>query len=152
MTRNPVEAILGLVVLIFTGVFLFFASSHVDVGHVEGYPLQALFTKTGGLEIGADIRINGIKVGSVTKIKLDPETYMAAVELTIKDDIRLPKDTQAIIADSGIMGNKYIRLEPGKSKDMLTAGDRFAQTKDYRSLEDNVSEFIFLSTKDDVQK
>ena len=152
MTRNPVEAILGVVVLVFTGVFLFFVSSHVDVGHVEGYPLKALFTKTGGLEMGADIRINGIKVGSVTKIELDPQTYMAAVELTIKDHILLPKDTQAVIADSGIMGDKYIRLEPGKSKEMLSSGDYFSQTKDYRSLEDNVSEFIFLSTKDDVKK
>lgn len=153
MTKNPVEAILGVLVLIFAGVFLFFASSHVDVRKAEGYPIEATFAKVGGLEMGADIRINGIKVGSVTKIELDPQTYMANVEFTIKESVKLPVDTQAVIADSGLMGDKYVRLEPGKSKEFIAfKNGKIVKTKDYKSLEDNVSEFIFLSTKDDAKK
>ena len=150
MTRNPVEAVLGFGVLAFACIFLFFAASHVDVRTVEGYHLRASFSIVGGLEMGADVRINGIKVGSVTKIDLNTKTYMADIELTIKEAVKLPKDTVASIVDSGIMGDKYVRLEPGKSTDELRAKDVLANTKSYKSLEDNVREFIFLSTKDDA--
>ena len=61
--------------------------------------------------------------------------------------MRLPIDTEATIADVGIMGDKYVRLEPGKAQAVLQVGDKLAQTKSYKSLEDSVSEFIFLSTK-----
>ena len=152
MSRNPVETILGICVLLFACVFLFFASTRVNVKAVDGYPLQATFTKVGGLEMGADVRINGIKVGSVTKIELDRNTYQALVEMTIKHDIRLPVDTLASVADAGIMGDKYIRLEPGKSLEKLQSNTRITKTKPYKSLEDNVREFIFLSTQDDAQK
>ena len=145
MTRNPVEAVLGFGVLAFACIFLF-----VDVRTVEGYPLRASFSKVGGLEMGADVRINGIKVGSVTKIDLNTKTHMADIELTIKEAIKLPKDTVASIVDSGIMGDKYVRLEPGKAAEALAAKDVLTNTKSYRSLEDNVREFIFLSTKDDA--
>ncbi len=152
MSRNPVEAVLGFGVLVFAVLFLFFAAGHVDVGSVKGYALQATFAKIGGLEMGADVRINGIKVGSVTKIELDKDTYQALIEMTIKDEIRLPIDTLAMVADSGIMGDKYVRLEPGKSLEKLQKNGRLTKTKSYKSLEDNVREFIFLSTQDDVKK
>ena len=87
----------------------------------------------------------------VTKIDLDPETYMAMIEMTIKDNVRLPKDTKAAVVDSGIMGDKYIRLEPGKDSQKLKPYDYLKNTTPYKSLEDNVREFIFLSTKDDVK-
>ena len=151
MKKNPIEAVLGVGVLVFSFLFLFLAAGHVNVRPVDGYKLEASFTKIGGLEMGADVRINGIKVGSVTKIDLDPETYMAMLELTIKDNIRLPKDTKAAVVDSGIMGDKYIRLEPGKDSQKLKPYDYLKNTVPYKSLEDNVREFIFLSTKDDVK-
>ncbi len=149
MKKNPVEAILGFLVLTFAIVFLFFASSRVDVQKIAGYPVFASFQKAGGLEMGADVRINGIKVGSVTKIELNTETFMAQVEMNIKEEIKLPVDTTAVIADAGLMGDKYIRLDAGKAVDKIKRGGSIQKTKDYKSLEDSVSEFIFLSTKDD---
>ena len=151
MKKNPIEAVFGFAVLVFAGLFLFFVAGHVDVKPVDGYKLHASFTKIGGLEMGADVRINGIKVGSVTKIELQPETYMAEIELTIKDEVRLPIDTTASVVDSGIMGDKYVRLDVGKEGKKILPGARLQKTKPYRSLEDNVREFIFLSTKDDVK-
>ena len=151
MKKNPVEAVLGVGVLVFAVLFLFFAAGHVNVRPVDGYKLKAAFTKIGGLEMGADVRINGIKVGSVTKIELEPDTYMALVELTIKDNVLLPKDTKSSVADSGIMGDKYIRLEPGKEAQKLEENEYLIKTNPYKSLEDNVREFIFLSTKDDAK-
>ncbi len=147
MKKNPIETILGIGVLVFAGVFLFYASSRIDVKKVNGYQIYANFLKTGGLAVGSDVRIAGIKVGSVGSATLNQDTYTADVMLNINQDVRLPIDTIATIADSGITGGKYVRLDPGKSQAVLQPGDSLTETKNYKSLEDNVSEFIFLSTK-----
>lgn len=147
MKKNPVETILGFFVLIFAGVFLFFAASKVDTKAIKGYNLTANFMKVGGLEVGSDVRISGIKVGSVLSTKLNQETYTADVVLSIDETIKLPEDTIAAIADVGMMGGKYVRLEPGKSHELLKNGGRITNTQNYKSLEDSISEFIFLSTK-----
>ncbi len=147
MKKNPIETILGFLVLILACLFLFFACSRIDTKSISGYTVVANFSKVGGLGAGADVRIAGLKVGSVLKTELDQDDYTVNVYLSIDSQVRLPIDTLAAIADSGIMGDKYVRLEPGKAKAVLNEGDKLAQTKSYKSLEDSVSEFIFLSTK-----
>ena len=147
MKKNPIETILGFVVLILACLFLFFAFTRIDTKDVAGYTIVANFSKIGGLGSGADVRIAGLKVGSVLKTTLNQEDYTVDVALNINSNVRLPLDTVAAIADSGIMGDKYIRLEPGKAHATLNDGDKILQTKSYKSLEDSVSEFIFLSTK-----
>ncbi len=147
MKRNPIETILGFFVLIFTGVFLFFAASRVDTKKIEGYTVTANFMKIGGLEVGSDVRISGIKVGSVLATTLNQETYTADVKLGIDNRVKLPIDTIAAIADVGVMGGKYVRLEPGKSQTLLKNGEQITETRNYKSLEESISEFIFLSTK-----
>ena len=147
MKKNPVETILGFCVLIFAGVFLFFAASKIDTKQIKGYNVTANFMKIGGLEVGSDVRISGIKVGSVLSTVLNQETYTADVILSIDNSIKLPADTIAAIADVGVMGGKYVRLEPGKSHDVLKNNGRIENTKNYKSLEDSISEFIFLSTQ-----
>lgn len=147
MKKNPVETILGFFVLIFAGVFLFTAVSKIDTKKIDGYTISANFLKVGGLEAGSDVRISGIKVGTVLETRLNKNDYTADVILNIDSSIKLPIDTVASIADVGIMGDKYVRLEPGKSQAVLKPGDKLNQTKNYKSLEDNVSEFIFLSMK-----
>lgn len=147
MKKNPIETILGFLVLIFACLFLFFAFSRIDTKQIEGYTIVANFSKVGGLGAGADVRIAGLKIGSVLKTELNQEDYTVDVTLNIDSNVHLPIDTVAAIADSGIMGDKYVRLEPGKAQAVLEAGAKMAQTKSYKSLEDSVSEFIFLSTK-----
>ena len=147
MKKNPIETILGFLVLIFACFFLFFAFSRIDTADISGYTVIANFSKIGGLNAGADVRIAGLKVGSVVKTELNQDDYTVDVYLNIMSNVRLPIDTVAAIADSGIMGDKYVRLEAGKAKALLKADDKISQTKSYKSLEDSVSEFIFLSTK-----
>ena len=103
--------------------------------------------KVGGLEVGSDVRISGIKVGSVISTVLNQETYTADVKLSIDNNVKLPIDTVAAIADVGVMGGKYVRFEPGKSQAFLKNNDTIMNTRNYKSLEDSISEFIFLSTK-----
>ncbi len=146
MRANMVETVMGAVVLLVAGVFVFFAYNTAQVRAVSGYTVDAAFFKVGGLTPGADVRISGIKVGTVTDRRLDPRTYDAVVTMTVDSRVRLPADTVASIGSEGILGGKYIRLEPGRAGEMIADGGRIANTRDYRSLEDQVGEIIFLAT------
>lgn len=148
MGRNPLETIMGAVVLIVAGLFLTFAYRTADLGEVRGYPVSATFTKVGGLSTGADVRISGIKVGTVSGQRLDPETFQAVVTMSILPSVRLPVDTVASVAADGLLGGKFVKLEPGRATDVVADGGAITRTRDYQSVEDLVGEIIFLATQD----
>ena len=146
MRRNAIETVMGAVVLLVAGVFVFFAYDMAQVKAVEGYEVTALFYKIGGLNEGSDVRISGIKVGTVIDHNLDSESYDARVRMSITREVKLPVDTVASIASEGLLGGKYVRLEPGTDKSYINDGGTITKTKDFRSLEDQVGEIIFLAT------
>ena len=146
MRRNAVETILGAVVLLVAGMFVYFTYNTAQVKAIDGYNINASFFKIGGLTTGSDVRINGIKVGTVTNARLDPETFDAVIEMSIKPDIKLPTDTIAAIGSEGIVGGKYVRITPGSAKETISDNGSISETKDFRSLEDQVGEIIFLAT------
>ena len=146
MRRNMVETVLGAIVLIVAAAFLVFALRTGEVGAVDGYKLNAVFFKAGGLETGSDVRISGVKVGTVTGRTLNAETFEAVVEFTVRSDIRLLVDTAAVITNDGLLGGKYLRLVPGKDKTVLEPGGDLLNAQDFKTLEDQVSEIIFLAT------
>lgn len=146
MLKKPVETIMGLVVLTIAILFLAFAYNVSDLRVVKGYNLSAEFMKVGGLSTGSDVRINGIKVGTVTGQSLNNEDYTVKVTFSISSDVKLPKDSTVAIVSDGLMGNKFVKIEPGNSKEFLNDGDSFAKTKDYKTLEDMVGEIIFMVT------
>ncbi len=146
MARNAIETILGAVVLLVAGMFVFFAYNTAQIKSVSGYNVSASFFKVGGLTTGSDVRISGIKVGSVTSREINQETYDAVINMSIARDIKLPDDTEASIASEGILGGMYVRLVPGQGTTMIASGGAIAKTKDFRSLEDQVGEIIFLAT------
>lgn len=149
MGRNAIETVLGAVVLLVAGMFVFFAYNTAQVKAVRGYDVTASFFKVGGLSTGSDVRINGIKVGTVVDRRLDPETYDAVVRMSIESDVKIPSDTVAAIGSEGILGGLYVRLIPGTEKEYVAAGGTIAKTRDFRSLEDQVGEIIFLATGGD---
>src|SRR6202012_2553964 len=108
-----VETIMGAVVLAVAGIFLAFALSQSDLGVVKGYSLTASFATVGGLSVGSDVRINGIKVGTVTGQTIDQNSFNAVVKMSIDPKIQLPKDTSASVASDGLLGSKFLKLEPG---------------------------------------
>ena len=149
MNRNPVETILGAVVLIAAAMFVFFAYGTADVKKIKGYEITASFSKIGGLPTGADVRINGIKVGTVVGQKLDPVSFSAVLTLSIGAEIKLPQDSQASIGSDGLLGDTYVKIEPGANKTAyLEAGGALTKTKDQKALEELVGEIIFLATED----
>jgi phospholipid/cholesterol/gamma-HCH transport system substrate-binding protein len=144
--RNVVETVLGAVVLIVAALFVYLFYQSTQIRTVEGYRLTATFASIGGLNKGSDVRISGIKVGTVVDQSLDPKTYNAVVTLSVATHVKLPVDTVAAIANEGILGGKYVRLEPGRERETLPPGGAIKRSKDYRSLEDQVGEIIFLAT------
>ena len=108
MNKKPVETIMGIVVILVAAFFLYFAYQVSDLQVVKGYDINARFLKVGGLNVGSDVRINGIKVGTVIAQNLDPEDYVADVKLSISSNIQLPKDSVVSIVSDGLVGNKFI--------------------------------------------
>ncbi len=147
MGKNIVETVMGGVVLLVAAGFLFVALNQAQVKSVDGYEVEAAFLKIGGLQKGSDVRMNGIKIGTVQDSRLDGETYDAVISMTIRQDLKLPVDTVASIVSGGLIGGKYVRLEPGADREnFVEAGGRLERTKDFKSLEDQVGEIIFLAT------
>jgi len=152
MNKRPVETIMGIVVIVIAALFMFFAYRVSDLQVVKGYTVSAHFLKVGGLTIGSDVRINGIKVGTVVSQKLNPEDYVAEIKMSLSPDLKLPKDSTAVIAGAGLMGDKFIKIEPGKDTEVLADGDELTHTKDFKTLEDMVGEIIFMVTDNGDKK
>lgn len=146
MHRNIFETVMGGVVLLVAALFLWVAYTMAEVNVVSGYKVSATFSQLGGLPIGSDVQVSGVKVGSVADRRLDPVNFEAVITMGIENDVMLPEDTVAMIASEGVLGGKFVRLDPGKSKTMIPPGGKIEQTRPYRSLEDQVGEIIFLAT------
>ena len=99
--------------LVVAVIFIVFAYARSDVATVSGYEVTARFTAVDGLRVGDDVRISGIKVGSIIGADLDPEMFDAVLRLSIDPSFELPEDTDAAVSTEGLLGGKYVALEPG---------------------------------------
>lgn len=146
MSGSIVETIIGAVVIAVAGFFLTYAYTSTGNRGLGGYALVAKFDKVDGLSIGGDVRMSGIKVGTVTGQSLDPESYRAVVNFTVDSNIKIPDDSAAKIASLGLLGGNYLALEPGGSDNMLKAGEEMRYTQGAVSLLDLIGQAIFSST------
>ena len=122
MKHNIVETVIGAVVLAVAAVFVVFAYTSSGVRAVSGYEVVARFERVDGVAVGSDVRIGGIKVGSIARMELDPKTYLAVVRLSIEPSVKLPADTVASISSTGLLGDKFLQLVPGGDEKMLPPG------------------------------
>jgi phospholipid/cholesterol/gamma-HCH transport system substrate-binding protein len=143
MRGNVIEAVMGAVVLIVAALFLFFAYSTSQVRAVQGYEVSAQFERVDGIRDGGDVRIAGVKVGSITSERLDPKTFLATVKMNIDPAYKLPDDTVAEIISSSLLGDKYLALVPGGSDKMIPPGGRIKFTQAPVSLENLIGQMIF---------
>ncbi|MBW0159100.1 outer membrane lipid asymmetry maintenance protein MlaD [Sedimentimonas flavescens] len=128
MSENRVEVFAGAVVLAVAVGFMVWAGR--DSGPSSGtYPLHASFRSVEGIVVGTDVRMAGVKVGSVTEIKLDPQTFFADTTLALRDDIQLPDDSAALVSSEGLMGGSFVELVPGGSLETLAEGDEILDTQ-----------------------
>src|SRR5215470_12364412 len=142
MHRNVIETIMGAVVLIVAVVFLVFAYTSSSSGTVSGYVVTARFNNISGINPGTDVRLSGIKVGSVVDTTLDTNDYTALVSLSIKDTVKLPTDTALRVWSDGLLSPNYLDLLPGAEDKMLKEGDRITIAQDPVNLLDLITKLI----------
>lgn len=144
--RNPAELLAGAVVLLVAAGFLGYAVANTGTGGASGYVLHAAFDHIDGLATGADVRLAGVKVGTVLNAAIDPKTYLADLAFSVRGDVKLPTDTSAEITSDGLLGGKYLALAPGGTEKMLPAGGTITVTQGSVSLEQLLGKFIFSVT------
>ena len=143
MQRNAIEPVLGALVLVAAGAFLYFAHEKAGQRSFEGYPLTAQFSAVDGLQQGSDVRIGGVKVGQVTSIAIDPKTYLAMVTLSVDPKVQIPSDSVASVSTEGLLGGKFLGLLPGGADDMLKPGARITHTEASVSFESLLGQVIY---------
>jgi len=144
MGRHGVaETLAGAVVLVVAAVFLAYAVLHSGRSVASGYTLQASFDHIDGLNVGGDVRIAGVKVGTILSETLDPKTYLATVRMSIDPAYKLPDDTVAEIVSAGLLGDRYMALVPGGSEQMIAPGGQIKYTQAPVSLENLIGQMIF---------
>jgi phospholipid/cholesterol/gamma-HCH transport system substrate-binding protein len=143
MASQATETLIGAIVLAVAGAFLFYAANTADMSlGGAGYPLEASFRQADGLAVGSDVRLSGIKIGSITSLGLNPDNYFATVTMAIEQGIKLPEDSVAKIASEGLLGGNFIAVDPGGSDFMLEPGAAFEYTQGSVNLIDLVSKAI----------
>ena len=143
MASHATETLIGAIVLAAAGGFLVYAANTADVSlGGAGYPLNAQFRQAEGLAVGGDVRLSGIKIGSITGLGLNRDNYFATVSMAIDDDVKLPEDSIAKIASEGLLGGSFIAVDPGASDFMLEPGAAFEHTQGSVNLIDLVSKAI----------
>lgn len=149
-----VELASGIFLLLGIAALAWLATSATDYGQELGketYSVTARFQDVGDLRVRAPVKIGGVTVGMVESIELDPVSFEAVVTMNLARRFdEIPSDTGASILTSGMLGNRYVGLEPGGAPDMLTDGDELFITQSAIVLEQVVSKFLFnTGTKDE---
>lgn len=144
MRRNLIETLMGAVVLAVAGLFVVFAYNTANLGAGSGeYTLVAEFNRVGALKPGSDVRLSGIKVGTVQKQELDPQSFRARVTFGVDENLQLPIDTAASVSSEGLLGGNFLDLTPGGSDIMLEPGEQLEYTQDAVDLIQLLGKFIF---------
>ena len=147
MQQGVLETFIGFVVIIITTVFFLYAYNVSDAAKPSGgYVICANFENIEGLNVGSDVKLSGIKIGYVESITLENKTFFAKVDLRINQDIKIPEDSRVIVSTSGLIGNKYIRINPGASDETITAGEKFKFTQSALNIEDLIAKLMYSIT------
>lgn len=146
MSDKLLETLTGAAVLALAVIFCLYAYINGGQSTPEGYRLVAKFDRVDGLKRGSEVRIGGIKVGTVTDQSLDPETFLAVVTFHVAGEVKLPKDSSAQITASGLLGDMYVSIQPGADDEVLVSGDEVTHTQGAVDLVSLIGRMIFSQT------
>lgn len=141
--RNLTELLAGAVVLLVAAGFLGYAVAHTGRTTISGSTLHAKFERIDGLAVGSDVRLAGVKIGTISAASIDPKTYQAVVTFSVLSSLKLPTDTSAEITSDGLLGGKFLAIVPGGEDKMLADGGEITITQSAVSLEQLLGKFIF---------
>lgn len=143
MTENRTELLAGGVVLAIAIAFLVYLFENTGgLRPTTGYPLTASFRSTQGVSVGTDVRLAGVKIGTVTEIVLNSDSFRADAILSIDEGVQLPDDSSVIIASEGLLGGNFVEIQPGGSPFNFEAGAEIDNTQGAISLIELLSKFV----------
>jgi phospholipid/cholesterol/gamma-HCH transport system substrate-binding protein len=120
--NNISETVIGAVVVAIAVLFIAFIYTRTGSGGLSGYEIQARLARVDGLGVGTDVRLAGIKIGTVSDLTLDPKTYLVTVHMNVRNDVKIPVDSSLMVTSSGLLGSSYISITPGGDDKMLASG------------------------------
>ncbi len=148
--QRLVELAVGLFILAAFGALLVLAFEVSGLNRLSGgdtYNVSATFNNIGGLRVRAPVKVGGVEIGSVESIRLNQDNYEATVTLALEGDKpHLPKDSSASILTEGLLGSKYISIQPGFDTEMLANNDTIDETHSAMILENLVGQFLYKTS------
>jgi len=148
LKEHVAEALVGLLVLLFAAWFAFYALERSSGIGVDRYTVTARFPNAAGIDVGSDVRVSGMKVGTVTSQTLDPVTWQAVLTFAVDSKLKLPADSSAAISSDGLLGGAHIALIPGGDPEPLMPGDEIIDTQGATDLMGLIGSFINRSGGD----
>ena len=149
MAENPTEVFAGAAVLAAALAFVFFATQSTGIsGNSSTYDLKASFRSVEGITLGSDVRLAGVKVGTITSLDLNPKTFFADATVAVKNDLILPDDSAILISSEGLLGGNFIELVPGGSETNLEPGAEIEDTQGSVSVISLLMKFVSGNSND----
>lgn len=142
-THTKTEVVVGGAVLAAAIAFGVFASQTTGLSErTDGYELSASFRSLEGVAVGTDVRLAGVKIGTVTGVDLNPESYRADTTFTVAERIQIPDDSAAVISSEGLLGGSFLEIMPGGSPFYFAPGDEISDTQGAVSLIQLLVKFV----------
>ncbi|WP_376871984.1 outer membrane lipid asymmetry maintenance protein MlaD [Albirhodobacter sp. R86504] len=142
MSENRAEILTGALVLAIAVGFLGWSMQGRGAGSGGSYELKASFRSVEGVTVGTDVRLAGVKVGTVTSLGLNPQTYFADATISVREGVVLPADSAALVSSEGLLGGNFIELQPGGSLENYAAGDEIEDTQGSVSVISMMMKFV----------
>ena len=148
MKSSALETLVGAVIIFLAIGFFSYAYKTAGLGGstAGGYRVSAEFDNIDGVAVGSDVRVAGIKIGTVTGQSLNPKSYQARVDMVLNPGIILAEDTSAKITSEGLLGSKFVALEPGGSEEKLAEGSVISYTQGAVDIWSLISQAMFSKT------
>ena len=152
MAENLTEVAAGAVVLAAAVGFAIYAGAASGLTRgSDTYPIHASFRAADGIAVGSDVRLAGVKVGTVTDLQLNPQTFFADSTIALRKDIVLPDDSAIVISAEGLLGGNFVEIRPGGSPDNLAPGSKIEDTQGSVSLISLMAKFVGGGGSDEAQ-
>lgn len=143
MSENTTEVLVGTAVLVVAVGFLAYAGKVAGVSGGGGtYPLTASFRSLEGVNVGTDVRLAGVKIGTVTDVTLNPQTYRADTVIAVNEGVEIPDDSAILISSEGLLGGNFVEIQPGGSPFVFDKGAEIEDTQSSVSLISLLLKFV----------
>lgn len=142
MRNDTVETLIGAIVILVAIVFVVFTYKSTGAASVGGYELTAKMPRVDGVAIGTDVKLAGVKIGTVSALTLDPKDYRVAVHMKLQPEVKIPDDSSVMVTSAGLLGSSYVSISPGGSDTMLAAGGEIKNAQGAIDMMGLLSKFV----------